>query len=113
TPPAVPLVGAPVVWTATASGHGTSPVYQFRVGPTGGPSQMVRDFSTSNSFTWDPLQEGSYQIQVIVKDSFGASSGESAGASYTAKSRVTGGAAVISPTTNPLVALYSAPPSAG
>ena len=107
--PPVPLVGSPVIWTATASGHGQTPVYQFRVGPTGGPSQVVRDFSPSNSFTWDPLQEGSYTVQVTVKDGFGAATGESATASYTADSRVAGSAAVVSPTSNPLVALYSAP----
>src|SRR5262245_9071954 len=63
-------VGAPVVWTAKASGHGATPVYQFRVGPVGGEAHVVRDFSPSNSFTWDPLQEGRYIVQVIVKDSF-------------------------------------------
>ena len=111
--PPVPLVGSPVIWTATASGHGTTPVYQFSVEPNGGASQVVRDFSLSNSFTWDPMQEGTYNIQVTVKDSFSASTGESASASYTAESRVVGTSAVISPTSNPLVALYSAPPSAG
>ena len=59
------------------------------------------------------MQEGTYDIKVIVKDSFSASTGESATASYTAKSRVVGTSAVISPTANPLVALYSAPPSPG
>src|SRR3954470_2306490 len=70
--PPVPLVGAPVVWTATASGHGTTPVYQFSVEPSGGTFQVVRDFSASNSFTWNPMQEGSYGIQVTVKDGFSA-----------------------------------------
>jgi len=111
--PPAPLVGSPVTWTATASGDGTTPVYQFSVTPPGGASQMVQDFSPSNSFTWDPMQEGTYDIKVIVKDSFSASTGESATASYTAKSRVVGTSAVISPTANPLVALYSAPPSPG
>ena len=108
--PPVPLVGSPVTWTATASGDGTTPVYQFSVEPTGGASQVVQDFSPSNSFTWNPMQEGTYNIQVIVKDSFSATTGESASASYTAKSRVVGTSAVISPMSNPLVALYSAPP---
>ena len=111
--PPVPLVGSPVIWTATASGHGTTPVYQFSVEPSGGTSQVVRDFSPSNSFTWNPMQEGTYNIQVTVKDSFSATTGESASASYTAESRVVGTSAVISPMSNPLVALYSAPPSAG
>src|SRR4051812_10357937 len=79
--PPAPLVGSPVSWTATAGGHGASPVYQFRVGPAGGPTQVVRDFSPSNTFTWDPLQEGTYNIQVIVEDGYGAAAGESATAS--------------------------------
>jgi hypothetical protein len=102
-----------VIWTATASGDGPAPVYQFRVGPAGGPSQVVRDFSTSNSFIWNPMQEGSYAIQVTVKNGFSAVTGETATASYTADSRVAGSSAVVSPTSNPLVALYSAPPSTG
>ncbi len=107
----IPVVGAPVVWTATASGHGATPVYQFRVGQIGGSPQVVRDYSPSNRFTWDPVQEGSYQIEVTVKNSYGASTGESSVTDYTAASRVVGTSAVISPTSNPLVALYSAPPS--
>ena len=111
--PPVPLVGSPVIWTATANGDGPSPVYQFWVEPAGGASQMVQDFSPGNSFTWNPMQQGSYEIQVTVKDSLSASTGESATASYTAESRVTGTSAVISPTSNPLVALFSAPPAPG
>jgi hypothetical protein len=74
---------------------------------------VVRDFSTSNSVTWNPMQQGSYDIRVTVKDSVSAAAGESATVSYTADPRVTGSSAVISPTSNPLVALYSAPPSSG
>jgi hypothetical protein len=74
---------------------------------------VVRDFSPSNGFIWNPMQEGSYDIRVTVKDSFRAATGESATTSYTADSRVIGSGAVVSPTSNPLVALYSAPPSSG
>src|SRR5579884_66278 len=93
--PPTGLVGSPVTWTATADGHGAAPVYQFSVGPAGGASHVVRDFSLSSSFTWDPMQEGTYNVQVTVKDGFGASSGESARASYTATSRVIGTGAVV------------------
>ena len=99
-----------MVWTATASGHGSTPVYQFSVEPTGGTSQVVEDFSPSNTFTWNPIQEGTYDIEVTVKDSFSATTGESAIASYTAESRIVGTTAVISPMSNPLVALYRLPP---
>jgi hypothetical protein len=59
------------------------------------------------------MQEGTYNVQVIVKTGFGTSKRESASATYTAQTRVTGGSAVVSPMANPLVALYSAPPSPG
>jgi hypothetical protein len=64
-------VGAPVTWTATADAGMAAPVYQFSVGPVGGSLHMVQDFSSQNSFTWDPMQEGNYQVQVAVKDGFG------------------------------------------
>ena len=59
------------------------------------------------------MQEGTYDIQVVVKTGFGARKSESASATYTAQTRVVGDSAVVSPMANPLVALYSAPPSPG
>jgi Arylsulfotransferase (ASST) len=111
--PPVPLVGSPVVWTATAVGDGSAPVYQFSVAPQGGSYQMVQDFSLSNTFTWNPIQQGTYDVKVIVKNSFSATATDSEVATYTAESRVNGTSAVITPMSNPLVALYSAPPSTG
>ena len=111
--PSGSLVGAPVVWTATASGDGTTPVYQFSVTPPGGPAQMVQDYSSTNSFTWDPMQEGTYQVQVNVETNYGTPVVDTRSASYTVQTRIVGNSAVVSPTTNPLVALYSAPPSSG
>jgi hypothetical protein len=72
TAPPVPYVGSPVTWTASG-GHGAHPVYQFSVGPQGGPLQVVSDFSSSDSFTWNPMQQGTYDIQVVAKKGFGAS----------------------------------------
>jgi hypothetical protein len=74
---------------------------------------VVQDFSPDQNFTWNPLKEGSYDVQVTVKIGYSAVAGESATASYQSLSRIVGTGAVISPTTNPLVALYSAPPSPG
>ena len=111
--PAGSYVGAPVTWTATSAGHGRKPVYQFSVGSQGGPLQVVRDFSRGDSFAWNPMQEGTYVIQVVVKHGFRARRSEAGSATYTAQTRVTGNSAVVSPMANPLVALYSAPPSPG
>ncbi|HEV7223392.1 MAG TPA: aryl-sulfate sulfotransferase [Pirellulales bacterium] len=109
--PAPQLVGEPIAWTATASDLGANPVYQFRVGPEHGPLQVVRDFSLSNSFTWTPMDEGSYEIQVIAKQGFNVTDTESGNALDVVNSRATGAEAVITPTLNPLVALYSVPPT--
>jgi arylsulfate sulfotransferase len=111
--PAGPSVGSPVIWTATSHGEGSKPVYRFSVQQQGGGFQVVRDFSSSNRFTWNPMQEGTYQVRVDVKAGFGASKSEFAIATYTPQTNVVGGSAVVRAMANPLVALYSAPPSPG
>src|SRR5205823_14479913 len=106
-----PLVGERVTWTATAADCGAAPVYQFRAAPHGGAFHVARDFSPSNSFAWTAMQEGAYDIQVTVKDGYQATETASAVVSETVASRVSGSQAVVTPTANPLVALYSVPPS--
>jgi arylsulfate sulfotransferase len=106
-------VGSPVIWAASSGGLGSKAVYRFSVESPGGPLQVVRDFSRTNSFTWNPMQEGTYVVRVDVKSGIAARKSESTIATYTAQTRVVGASAVVSPTANPLVALYSAPPSAG
>ena len=59
------------------------------------------------------MQQGTYEIQVVVKSGFSGRRSESTTATYTAQTRVVGDSAVVSPMANPLVALYSAPPSPG
>jgi hypothetical protein len=70
----------------------------------------VRDFSPDDHFTWAPMQEGNYRIQVAVKDGFDAADAQTDVVTDKVGSRVTGDEAVISPTANPLVALFSVPP---
>ncbi len=76
----------------------------------GGPFHVVRDFSPDNQFSWTPMQEGNYRIQVVVKDGFNTDDTQSAVVTDKVASRVTGEEAIITPTANPLVALYSVPP---
>ena len=66
-------------------GHGSKPVYQFSVGLPGGPLQVVRDFGLSNGFNWNPMQQGTYDIRVVVKSGFSARKSESTIATYTAQ----------------------------
>src|SRR5215207_8374741 len=84
-----PLVGERVTWTATAADVGASPVYQFRAAPHGGAFHVVRDFGPADAFTWTPMQEGSYDIQVTVKDGYQATDTTSAVAADEVASRVT------------------------
>jgi hypothetical protein len=71
---------------------------------------MARDFSPADSFTWTPMQEGNYRIKVTTKAGFSARDTEHAVVTDQVDSRVTGEEPVVSPTSNPLVALFSAPP---
>src|SRR5262245_56219332 len=57
------------------------------------------------------MQEGNYDVEVTVKDGYAATETTSAVATDGVASRVTGSEAVVTPTLNPLVALYSVPPS--
>jgi len=109
--PAPQLVGERITWTATATDVGASPVYQFSVAPHGGAFHVVRDFSPANTFTWTPIQEGDYDVEATVKGGYQAIDTTSAVAADAVASRVSGSQAVVTPTANPLVALYSVPPS--
>src|SRR5258708_30519580 len=57
------------------------------------------------------MQEGAYDVEVAVKDGYQATETTTAVVADAVASRVTGSEAVITPTLNALVALYSAPPS--
>ena len=85
--------------------------YRFRIRPAGSAKfRMVRDYSPTRSINWVPTQtEGSYEIEVSARN---LSTGETdvQTSSYVVESLVTGNSPVISPTSNKLVFLYSAPP---
>src|SRR5438270_5279284 len=105
------LVGEGITWTATATDCGATPVYQFSVAHHAGDFRVVRDFSPNNAFAWTPMQEGAYDIEVTVKDGYQAAETTSAVVADAVASRVTGSQPVVTATLNPLVALYSAPPT--
>jgi arylsulfate sulfotransferase len=117
------LVGDRIVWVATAESCGDRPVYQFRVA-TGSHDRddddvedeaydrfrLVRDFSPDNAFAWTPMEEGVYSVLASVKHDFDSKETSSAVMLAVVVPRVTGQQPVVTPTRNPLVALYSAPP---
>lgn len=101
--PSGQAVGATITWTAKATGL-KNQVYRFSVGST-----IVRDFSRKASFSWTPLEEGTYQIHVTAKDGFAATSSSAATSAFSIAPRAAGKNPVVSRLANPLVALYSAP----
>lgn len=108
--PAPQPVGTSVTWRAISSGTGQWE-YRFSLSEDGGPPSLVRDFGPAPSFTWTPIDEGSYRLIVDVRDAqTGAPSGGAQSDSYPITPRAAAGAPVVAATAHPLVALYSTPP---
>jgi arylsulfate sulfotransferase len=83
--------------------------YRYTVSTAGGPFRMVRDFSQAPDFTWAPeLYEHEARVRVTVRNN---ATKETADAEipFRIVSRVKGTTPVITPTSHPLVALFSAP----
>lgn len=111
-------VGSPVTWKATATNTSSNPLtFQFNVASGTQPYILLSDFNIGTSsartwhaqpFTWATIAgEGAYTIQVVAKDFI---TGETAvqTASFILTSRAPINAAVAN-TSNPLIALFSAP----
>ncbi len=105
-------VGSTITWTAEVPGGGSTIWYRFRTGLAGTELRMTRDYSPANTLAWTPTEhEGVYEIEVAAWD---RDTGESAVVltSYQVNSLAHGDTPVLSPTQNPLVFLYTAPPCA-
>ncbi len=105
-------VGTTVTWTAVATDSSNTKAiftYRFSVGASASTLQIRRDFSSMNQFPWTEAdQEGTYDFQVIAQEA--SSSGTATAAqTFVITSRVTGSSPVVSATSHPLVALFSAP----
>ncbi len=102
-------LGTIVTWTATASLSSGNLWYRFRVRPAGMDFRVVRDFSATRTLDWTASQhEGLYEIEVVARDTSTGATGITS-----AQFRMTPLAVdtpVLTPTNNPLVFLYSAPP---
>ena len=57
--------GSSITFTATAN-SGSSTLYKFYV-YDGSSWKTVQDYSSKNSFTWQPTSTGSYKIRCRVK----------------------------------------------
>jgi arylsulfate sulfotransferase len=110
--PSPQVVGTVLTWTATAtdSDPGTL-MYSFSVGAEGGALALVRDFSPTNIFrSYPALREGTYQVEVTARNSTTLETGTATQIFVATPIASAGNPVVISPTANPLVALFSAAP---
>jgi arylsulfate sulfotransferase len=109
-PSPVPL-GTVIQFTAVASGQNLgTPTYRFQEGPVGGALHTVVDYGPNSTLNWTTIaQEGSYEIEVSVR-SGDLSQTATTSAIVTMTPLAVGGDPVITPTANPLVFIYSAPP---
>jgi len=103
-------VATMVTWNASVPSSAAGTIwYRFRVREVGHDFAMIRDYGPPASLDWTASDhEGLYEMEVSAKNRL---TGELAAASsvYRMLSRVSpGGGPVISPTTHPLVFLYSA-----
>lgn len=110
--PSVPspqTVGTLITWTATATDPDPGTLmYAFSVG-TAGKLKLVRDFGYNSSFPSAPaLQEGTYQVQVTVRNNNTGQTATTAQTFGITPIANNGSPAVVSTTANPLVALFSA-----
>ena len=102
--------------TITASATDADPgtiAYRFDIGAAGGATTMVRDFSVDSSFQYTPmLREGAYQFVVTARNNSTGHTATNRVAFFRFTPLVVNGTAVVTPTANPLVALFSSPPCA-
>jgi arylsulfate sulfotransferase len=102
--------GAVITWTAsTTRTSGENLWYRFRVRTLDGDFRVVRDYGPDTSLTWATTREGTYEMEVSVRDR--ATGGTAVtSALYQVSSPVSGDQPVVAATSNPLLFLYSAPP---
>jgi hypothetical protein len=119
SPSAPQAIGTAISWIVTATDSNPGPLtFQFNVASPGGALALARDFNlgtfisgrwVSAPFAWTPtISEGTFKIQVVVKD-FTSLETASHTATFQVTPLVSGSSPVAVATSNPLVALFSAP----
>jgi arylsulfate sulfotransferase len=84
--------------------------YRYAVSTDGGPFRVVRDFSQNSGFVWAPeLREHDAVVRVTLRNGTTKETAD-AEARFKIVSRVKGTSPMVTPTSHPLIALFSAPP---
>ncbi|MBI4907098.1 MAG: aryl-sulfate sulfotransferase [Acidobacteria bacterium] len=104
----VPLsLGSTIRWNARSSSQDPA-WYRFRARQAGDAYRIIKDFGPDSSMDWTPTgHEGSYEVEVTERN-LETGSVSSASTSFQILPHAVDGP-VVSPTTHPLVFLYSAP----
>ncbi|MGE5278534.1 MAG: aryl-sulfate sulfotransferase [Acidobacteriota bacterium] len=100
-------VGTMIHWTAQVTGGSGDFWYRFRVREPGGGVRMIRDLGPISTLDWTSLEEGVYELELTVRDRISLEL-ETVTSSFELVSRV-GSAPAVSPTSHPLVFLFSSP----
>ncbi len=108
SPPGPAPVGTVISWKAQVDGAGSDLWYRFRVREPGGSFRMIRDFGPVSTLDWTALEEGAHEVEVSVRDHAGTET-TTTRSTIQLDSRVQGNQAVLSPTSHPLVLLFSGP----
>ncbi|HVP00265.1 MAG TPA: aryl-sulfate sulfotransferase [Bryobacteraceae bacterium] len=84
-------------------------MFRYSVSVNGGPFRIVRDFSQESNFIWSPeLYEHSATIRLIARNNESKETAQD-DMRFQIVSRIKGKNPVVTPSANPLVALFSAP----
>src|SRR5437764_971450 len=87
-------------------------VYRYSFSIDGRPVHVLRDFSQQRDFVWrPPLHENDASIHVTVRNN-GTKDTAEAELPFRTISRIKAAMPVVTPTSHPLIALFSAPPCA-
>ena len=102
-------VGVALQWSVGSTDL-TGPVeYSWSVTTPNGLTSNVSDYDPASTFTYMPLEDGSYTVTVSAKNLSSPVAQGTASLTYVANSLLTGSAPVITATSNPFVVVYSAP----
>ncbi len=105
-------LGTTVTLTASATDtSGGTISYRFEIGAANSTQlAIVRDYSVATTFTYTPTKrEGNYQFEVIARNNATRQTSIAKIIPYQFTPLVSGSKPVVTPTANPLVALFSSP----
>ena len=101
-------VGTAVTWTATNAGSASITLQYRWVIAQNGVNVVFRDFNTTSTISYAPLQEGLYTVSVTARDAHNLSDTDTDSFTYAASPLLAGSTPKVTATHNPLVAIYSA-----